>query len=262
LLSKRKLAIGAGPLLRFTKEYLPKWLLEGETDFEKIRECAYEFVSAAASRYGGMVRTWNVISGLNALNHFGFGFEQVLEITRAANRAVKAASERAVRIIEVCNPWGEYYGQSPDTIPPLVYMDMVIQSGINFDAFGLSMRFGADEQGMHVRDMMQISAILDSFAPISRPMYITNVEVPGRDGTAAEVAGSWHGPWDKVKQAEWLDQFYRIVLSKACIDGVMYSNFTDTPDSAVPESGLMTAGLEPKESYMALKRFHDRIFGR
>ena len=261
LLSKRKLAIGAGPLLCFSKEYLPKWLLESHADFEKIRECAYEFVSAAAARYGGMVRTWCVISGLNALNHFGFGFEQVLEITRAANRAVKAASERAVRIIEVSNPWGEYYGQIPDTIPPLVYMDMVIQSGINFDAFGLTMRFGADVSGMHVRDMMQISAILDSFAPISRPIYITNVEVPGRDG-AADTAGSWHGPWDKLKQAEWLDQFYRIALSKACIDGVMYSNFTDTADGIIPDSGLMTAELEPKESYLALKRFHDRIFGR
>ncbi len=261
MLSKRKLAIGAGPLLCFTKEYLPKWLLESSSDFEKIRECAYEFVSAAAARYGGMVRTWCVVSGLNAFNHFGFGFEQVLEITRAANRAVKTASERSLRIIEVSNPWGEYYGQAADTIPPLVYMDMVIQSGINFDAFGLTMRFGAGESGMYIRDMMQISAILDSFAPISRPMYITNVEVPCRDGSA-EVAGFWHGPWDKIKQAEWLDQFYRIALSKACIDGVMYSNFTDVADSVIPESGLMTAGLEPKESYLALKRFRDRIFGR
>ncbi len=69
----------------------------------------------------------------------------------------------------------------------------------------------------------------------------------------ADVAGFWHGPWDKVKQAEWLDQFYRIALSKTCIDGVMYSNFTDVADGAVPESGLMTAGLEPKESYLAIE---------
>jgi hypothetical protein len=92
-------------------------------------------------------------------------------------------------------------------------------------------------------------------------MYITNVEVPGRDG-ASDVVGSRHGPWDKLKQAEWLDQFYRIALSKACIDGVMYSNFTDVADGIVPDSGLMTAELEPKESYLAMKRFHDRIFGR
>ncbi|MFH1370952.1 MAG: beta-galactosidase [Planctomycetota bacterium] len=259
-LSKRKLAVGAGPLLCFAKEYLPKWLLDGEVSFEKIRESAYHFVSAAAARYAGMVRSWCVISGLNALNYFGFGFEQVLEITRTANMAVKAASERAMRIIEVNNPWGEYYATTPDTIPPVVYMDMVIQSGISFDAFGLAMRFGKDESGMHVRDMMQISAVLDSFAPISRPMYITRVEVPGLD--SASNAGVWHGPWNRAMQAEWLDQFYRIALARTFIDGVIYSSFADTKDSPIPGSGLLTSALESKEAYVAMKRFRDRIFGR
>ena len=264
-LSKRKLAIGAGPLLCFSKEYLPKWLLEGEVTFEKIRESAYEFISAAVSRYSSMVRTWVVISGLNAYNHFGFGFEQVLEITRAANMAVKAAAERSLKIIDVASPWGEYYGTRPDTIPPIVYMDMVIQSGINFDAFGLQLKFGRDESGMHIRDMLQVSALLDSFAPISRPMYITHVEIPGRDSSgpgAAEVAGFWHNKWDRAGQAEWLDQLYRIVLSKPFFDGVIYSSFADVKDGPIADSGLLTAALESKESYATLKKYHDRIFGR
>jgi len=67
-----------------------------------------------------------------------------------------------------------------------------------------------------------------------------------------------HGPWGKVKQAEWLDQFYRIALSKACIDGVMYSNFTDVADSVVPESGLMTRDSNPR-SRIDIERFRDRI---
>ena len=78
----------------------------------------------------------------------------------------------------------------------------------------------------------------------------------------AMVAGVWHGGWDQTRQAEWLDQFYRIALGRTIIDGVIYSSFTDTKDVAIADSGLLTAGLEPKESYVALKRFHDRIFGR
>jgi hypothetical protein len=265
MLAKRKLAIGAGPLLAFQREYLPKWLLEGDVSFEKIRECAYEFISAATARYSGMVRMWIVVSGLNAYNHFGFGFEQVLEITRAANMAVKATAERALRIIEVSNPWGEYYATLPDTIPPLVYMDMVVQGGINFDAFGLQIRFGRNESGLHVRDMMQISSLLDSFAPISRPLYITQVEVPGGSAAgpcAAEVAGLWHSRWDATVQAEWLDRFCRISLGRPYIDGAIYSSLTDVKNNPIADSGLLTAELEPKESYVVLKRFRDRIFGR
>lgn len=264
-LSKRKVTIGAGPLLCFSKDYLPKWLLEDSPTFEKIRESAYQFVSAAAARYSGIIKSWYVISGLNALNHFGFGFEQVLEITRAANMAVKASADRALKIIDIADPWGEYYASKPDTIPPLVYMDMIIQSGINFDAFGLQMRFGKDQPGMHVRDLMQLSAVLDQFAPIAKPIYITGVEVPGRNGSgpfAPEVAGIWHGEWDESTQSQWLEQFYKITLSKSFVDAVVYSTLADGDDSALADSGLLTSQVEPKKSYQVLKKLHDAIFAR
>jgi hypothetical protein len=262
VLSKRRVVIGAGPLLCFSKEYLPKWLLRGETGFEKIRETAYQFVLKVVSRYAGSVHRWSVISGLNVFNHFGFNFEQVLEMTRAANMAVKAASSRALKIIEMTNPWGEYYAEVPGSIPPLVYMDMVVQSGINFDAFGLQMRFGKDQSGMHIRDMMQISAILDFFGPIAKPLYVTDVEVPSRNGADlydGNVAGLWHQQWSQAGQSSWLEQFYRIALSKPFVDAVTYSNLADRSDSIVANSGLLSDGLEPKESFHTLKRLQENV---
>ncbi len=265
VLGKRKVALGAGPLLRFSEDFLPKWLLESGGSFEKIRESAYTFVATAAARYAPIIRTWCVISGLNAFNRFGFGFEQILEITRAATMGVKAATERAVKIIEVTNPWGEYYATTADTIPPLVYMDMVVQSGINFDAFGLQMRFGADRAGMHVRDMMQISAILDYLAPIAKSLYVTEVEVPSRNGSgpnSPQLAGIWHKNWDELRQGQWLEQFYRIALSKPFVDSVVYSNLSDTGASVIANSGLLTAKFEPKKSYDMLRKLRHTIYSR
>jgi len=265
VLGKRKLVIGAGPLLRFSKENLPKWLLHSQAEFEKIRETAYQFVSNVVARYSGSIHKWYVVSGLNAFNHFGFSFEQVLEMTRAANMAVKAASNRAMRIIEISNPWGEYYATMPDSIPPLVYMDMVVQSGINFDAFGLVMRFGKNQSGMHIRDMMQISAILDYVGPVARPLYITGVEVPSQNGDglySGKVAGVWHQEWDQSQQAQWIEQFYKIALSKPFVDAVTYSTLADTKGSAIANSGLLSSQLEPKKSFRALKKLHDAIFSR
>jgi len=262
-LASRKVALSAGPLLCFSKEYLPKWLLRNGTGFEKIRETAYQFILNIVERYSGVIRTWHAISGLNARNHFGFGFEQILEMTRAANMAVKQASDRAVKIIEVCNPWGEYYTTTPNSIPPLVYMDMVVQSGVNFDAFALQMRFGKNQSGMHVRDMMQISAILDNFGPITKPVYLTDVEVPGQNGNDLQDgngAGVWHEPWNQAIQAQWIEQFYKIALSKPFVSAVTYSNLMDVEDSVIAHSGLLTAELESKESFRMLKSLHDSIF--
>ena len=265
VLSKKKLTLSAGPLLYFSKESLPKWLIHSGAGFEKIRETVYHFVSEVVTRYSGTIRAWYVISSLNSCNHFGFGFEQILEMTRAANMAVKQASDRALKIIEVSNPWGEYYMTTPNSIPPLVYMDMVVQSGIHFDAFGLQVQFGKNQTGMHIRDMMQISAILDYFGPIAKPLYMTNVEVPSQDGKGlqdGEFAGIWHGRWTESRQGQWIEQFYKIALSKQFVNSVTYSNIIDTTDGTIDHGGLLTDELEPKESFNTLKKLHDRIFTR
>jgi len=265
VLGKKKLVIGAGPLLCFSKEYLPGWLLGDKVGFEKVRETAYQFVLEIVARYSDSIRSWRIISGLNAFNHFGFSFEQVLEMTRAANMAAKAASDRALKIIEISNPWGEYYATTPDTIPPLVYVDMVVQSGINFDTFGLQMRLGKNQAGMHIRDMMQISAILDYFGPVAKPLYITEVEVPSQNSVGLhepEVAGIWHQQWDQSRQSQWIEQFYKIALSKPFVDAVTYSNLTDVEDNNIANSGLLTHQLEPKKSFRTLKKLRDTIFNR
>ncbi len=262
-IGKKRLTIGAGPLLCFSKEYLPKWLLRSGTEFEKIREAAYQFVLNTATRYSGSIHAWRVIRGLNVFNHFGFSFEQVLEMTRAANMAVKQGSDRALKIVEISNLWGEYYATVPNTIPPLVYVDMVIQSGISFDAFGLAMQFGKNQAGMHVRDMMQISAGLDYFSLVAKPLCITEVEVPSEDGSGlydGEVAGVWHEKWDQSRQGQWIEQFYKIALSKPFVDMVGYSNLADTDDSTIANSGLLTAEQEPKASFQAMSKLRSAIF--
>jgi hypothetical protein len=265
VLGKERVALSAGPLLHFSRETIPKWLLRSGWGFEKIREAAYQFVLKVVSRYVSDIHVWSVVSGLNIFNDFGFNFEQVLEMTRAANMAVKAASERALKIVEISNPWGEYYATKPDTIPPLVYMDMVVQSGINFDAFGLAMRFGKNQQGMHIRDMMQISAVLDYFGPIAKPLYITDVEVPSQNGEGlqqADVAGIWHKEWDQSRQGQWIEQFCKIALSKQFVDMVTYSNLCDSKESPIANSGLLTDELEPKKSFHTLNKLHDSIYNR
>jgi hypothetical protein len=264
-LGKKKLALSAGPLLCFSEDSLPKWLLQSNWSFEKIREAAYQFVVEVVTRYNNFVRAWIAVGGLNVFNYFGFKFEQILEMTRAANMAVKQVSDRAIKIIELSNPWGEYYSTVPDSIPPLVYMDIVIQGGINFDAFGLQMRFGKDYPGMHIRDMMQISALLDSFAPIAKPIYLTDVAVPGQNGDGTDdgdVAGIWHEKWNQQLQAQWIEQFYKVALSKSFVSAVTYANLTDAEDSTLAQSGLLGSNLEIKKAFETLKELHDSVFSR
>jgi GH35 family endo-1,4-beta-xylanase len=261
-LANKKVAMCAGPLLRFSRSYLPRWLLAGDRDFEKIREAAYEFVSKLVSRYSNRVHAWRVVSGLNALNYFKFSFGQILEMTRAANLAARAANAKSLKLVEILYPWGEYYATQAETMPPLVYVDMVTQSGISFDAFGLELAFGRDVPGMHVRDMMQISAMLDRFSVLNKPLHITGVAVPDRAGEEPHHGGVWRKQWDQTVQAKWLEQFYKVALSKPFVDTVTYSMLSDRDKGDVAFGGLLTDELEAKKSFHALQHLRKEVCGQ
>ncbi|MHC5138358.1 MAG: endo-1,4-beta-xylanase [Planctomycetota bacterium] len=261
-LAGRRLALCAGPLLKFTSDHIPKWLLDEKCGFEKIREHAYEFISEIVSRYKKFIHVWRVISGMNAMNCFGFNFEQVIEMTRTACLAAKSADAKSRKLVELMYPWGEYYAHDKTTVPPLVYIDMVIQSGISFDAFGLQFHFGRDEPGRHVRDMMQISSRLDCFAASPKPVHITGISIPdshGQNERARHKAGSWRKEWDQDLQANWLEEFYKLSLARSFVNTVTYSSLADHSDSPMDGCGLLTKKLTPKKAFLTVAKFQRTI---
>jgi GH35 family endo-1,4-beta-xylanase len=261
-LAGRRLALCAGPLLNFSPDHIPQWLLDKKPDYEKIREYAYEFISQIVSRYKKFIHVWRTISGMNAMNCFGFNFEQVIEMTRTACLAAKSADAKSRKIVEIVYPWGEYYAHDKTTVPPLVYVDMVIQSGISFDAFGLQFHFGKDEPGKHIRDMMQISSRLDCFAAAPKPVHVTGVSIPdahGEDGRAQQKAGSWRKEWDQDLQATWLEEFYKLSLARPYVNTVTYSCLADHCDSPMQSCGLLTEKLSPKKAFLVVAKFQRSI---
>ncbi len=262
LLANKRLAVCAGPLLRFEEEYLPEWLVKSGWGFEKIREAAYKFVTKMVTRYVRYIHAWQVISGMNAINHFGFGFEQAIEMTRTACTAAKTVDSNSRKIVDIVLPWGEYYARQKDAIPPLIYADMLIQNGIAFDALGVQMKFGRNECGMHVRDMMQVSSKLDSFSVIGKTVHVTEVSIPSHYSTDNARAGVWHSKWDQTVQSQWIEQFYKIVLGKSFVNSITYSHLADSDDNEMPSGGLLNSKLEPKKAFLCIAKLQKLILSR
>ncbi len=257
LLAGRRLALSAGPLLRFAPSGVPGWLQAEPPEFEKIREAAYEFVTRAVTRYAKYIHAWRVICGMHAWNCFGFSFEQIIEMTRTACLAAEAADTKSRKFVEIVAPWGEYYAGDRTTIPPLVYTDMVIQSGISFDAFGLQLSFGRDVPGMHVRDMMQIASRLDCFGPVTKPVHITHVAIPDRaDGPEG---GYWHKPWSEEIQAQWIESVYKAALGRPFINTITYGMLADGSKDEIAGGGLLDEKLNPKKSLLTVAKFQKMI---
>lgn len=266
-LSKQRVPIKGAGLLCFDETHVPDWLFIWEHDFDTIRDLAFEHVRRVLNRYGQQVQVWDVISGIHATNCFAFNFEQLMELTRMAAALTKQMLPRGTAIIEIVAPWGEYYARNQRTIPPLLYADMTVQSGVNFDAFGLRFQFGKPEDGSYMRDLFQVSSLIDSFAKLGKPLHISAVQVPSEvpaDGQKSAArgnaqAGSWRGAWSEDLQAEWLVHFLEIVLSKPFVETVTWHGLTDHQRHGVPNGGLLSSGMAPKAAYNRLQEMRSGI---
>jgi len=260
-LSKHHIAVKIGPLLNFVPESLPDWLFIWENDFEQVREMAYEYITTMVERYGKKVQAWDVISGLHANNCFKFSFEQIVELSRSATMAAKRAASRSLVLIELTEPWGEYYSRNPRTVPPLIYADAVYQSGVQLDGFSVQMNFGCPYESMRTRDLLEVSVMLDRFANIGKPIHLSNVQVPstfregnGAKGQEGREACYWREKWNEEVQARWLESFYRIALSKPFVETVSWHDLADRQGHVQNSGGLVNKDLERKPAFDTLCR--------
>jgi hypothetical protein len=143
---------------------------------------------------------------------------------------------------------------------------MVAQAGINFDAFGLEIEQGVPTPGGFMRDIFQLSCMLDRFSTIGRPVFMTTVTVPDRATPDADdrsegkldpsAAGRWKRPWDPQLQAEWIDTVYKLLLSKPFVESVAWGNLADIHPT-LPGGGLLDDMLKPKPSFTKVQELRD-----
>jgi hypothetical protein len=170
-------------------------------------------------------------------------------------------------MITLAHPFGEYHAHSRAAVPPLLYAEMLAQSGINFEAFSLELEMGVPAPGMFMRDLFQISSLLDKFSTLGRPVFVTAVAIPGRstpdpnDSSEGRLdpslGGRWHRPWDPQLQAEWMEAVYQVALSKPFVEAIAWSNLADMRQN-VPGGGLFDDMLQPKPAFTKLQQLREK----
>ncbi|MFO0973806.1 MAG: endo-1,4-beta-xylanase [Phycisphaerae bacterium] len=266
-LAQHKLHVRGAPLVSLERLALPDWAVPEAADYENFRDLLLGHAMRLVKRFAHRVQSWEVVHGIHAFNTFHMTFEQLMELTRLAALIVKQNAPRSASIVTVVLPWGEYYARDIRTIPPLLYADMCVQSGFHFDAFGLEFQFGVPVEGMLVRDMMQVSALLDRFAAFNKPLHVTAVAVPStvmsNRGPESLLAGGgqWREPWSEGLQARWLRQFYEIAFSKPFVETIAWRDLSDSQGRIIPTGGLLHADLTPKPAFESLLDFRRSILG-
>jgi hypothetical protein len=256
-LKGQKVFINIGPLVRFNESCLPEWILD--QNFENVQEYVYGFISEIVSKYAGKVHQWNLISSMNSNNCLNFGFEQCIEITRTACVSAKATDTKSLKMVEVDCPWSCYHIENPFTISAVMYADLLVSNAIIFDSMGLNMSFGLNNPDSFMRDLMQVSSMIDRICTTSRSVHISGISSPSCDKDSY-TGGYWRQKWSQSSQADWLEAIYRIFLGKSQIGTVTYSKLADVAGSEDCD-GLYTEKLEPKAAARTIRKFSKFILG-
>lgn len=268
--AQSRTAVLAGPLISFGGENLPDWLYIWEHDYDTIRDMAYEHIERVVGRYRNAVVAWNVVAGLHVNSHFSFNFEQLMDLTRTGLMLVKKLQPQARAIVEIHQPFGEYYSYNQRSIPPMMYADLVVQSGVPFDGFSIKLPMGQARPGQYTRDLMQLSNILDEYGGFGKPIYLT-LAAPSEPVTQMMIAdtesdqpvddhaGFWRRPWSPVVQGHWLEATFQIAASKPYVEGVAWQQLLDNADIELPLSGLIGEELRPKPAYRRWTAFRRNL---
>jgi hypothetical protein len=271
-----KLPVVAGPLIDFRPRAVPEWLFIWENDYETLRDLVFEHVQAIVTRYRRTVTRWTVASGLHVNTNFKISFEQIMDLTRVCVLLVRKLHPTARVQVEIVQPWGEYHATNRRSIPPFLYADAIVQAGLNVDAIALRLQMGHAEPGMATRDLMALSALLDKFALLERPIAISALGAPshpieptpyrpraGAGGEDAYEPGYWRAPWSETVQSDWLTQVLAIACSKPYVHSVCWQELSDSPGDAqspeMPFGGLLNASGAPKPAYHKFTQFRQAV---
>lgn len=253
----RKPVIG-GPVLDFSSRAAPEWLHVWEHDYDTMRQFAYEHVKRVVTRYRRTISRWTAISSVNVNEGFSLTMDQMIDLTRIAVLATRKLHPQARVVVEIAEPWGESGTDNHRTLAPPLYARLVTEGGLGVDAIGLRIQIGDDKPGRSARDLMQLSALLDSYAQLDRPLHVTAVGCPSEPpvGNAAMDPGYWRTAWSLEQQATWVSDVFSIIASKPNVRSICWQSLYDMPSNPeMPAGGLVTSDLRAKPALKRIAEF-------
>jgi hypothetical protein len=265
-----KLPLVGGPVVDLRPRSAPDWLFIWENDYDTLRDLVFEHIQAVVTRYRKTISRWTVASGLHVNTNFKISFEQILDLTRLSVMLIKKLHPTARVQLELQQPWGEYLVQNKRSIPPYVYAEAVLTTQLPIDAIALRLQMGHAEPGLATRDMLSLSALLDKYAALEKPIFVTAVGAPsqpiapkpyvprvGAEATVPYEPGYWRSPWSEQQQALWMTHAISIMASKPYVQGICWHELYDTPGDPttapeMPFGGLVDKDSKPKASLQRL----------
>ncbi|MEX2285806.1 MAG: endo-1,4-beta-xylanase [Planctomycetaceae bacterium] len=240
-----KLLMYGGPLLDLAPEGLPAWVWQWERDFLNLQSFVCDFVETAISRYLGKIRNWEISARVNTGGALTIGEQDRLALVARTLEAARQVNDEIQLMIRVDQPWGGYQARGQHHLSPIQFVDALWRAGVGLSGVNLEIAVGYRPRGSGSRGLLAFSRLIDRWSVLGVPLFVT-LAFPSESGpdsksrTDLEVDNQcWQKPSSEEAQAEWIDSYLPILMSKEAIVGIYWAHFSDRDPHDFPHAGLI-----------------------
>lgn len=251
-------AVG-GALLDLGPNGVPGWVRPLLADPAKLKERLYAFVHETVVRYGPVCSIWNIASSVHMNETAQLSLNTMVEATRVAAVAARAARKTAKLLVEIGDPFNDTVTANAGAVTALHYLKAIISDGISFDLLGIPMLVGQESRGRGARDVMQLAAMLDRFTGRKEvpPVIVTALGAPSKDD--GPTAGWWRQHWSLQSQGGFAAMAFQASMANPGVAAVVWDRLRDGAGTGAGGGGLFNEDGSPKPAAERLLTVRRRL---
>ena len=244
-----------GPLLQLGGQGVPDWLYLWEGDFDNVLAFVSDYVETVVTRFRGKMDLWLCASGMNLGEVLGLSEEALLKLVVRAVEIAKRIDPETPAVIRFSQPWAEYMQHLDLDLAPLHFADALVRTGLELGGLELEICAGYDGPGTSVRDVLDVSRLIDLWSLLSVPLYVSltypsdNQTDPKAQGEAKPLPAT---KWTVERQQHWVESVVPVLLSKPAVQGIVWSQLSDAVPHDYPWGGLYDEQGNVKPSLASL----------
>jgi len=226
--TRQKLAVQAGPLIDLRSGALPDWIWLWSGDFDAI---------------------------------LGMAEEDQIRLTARLLQVARQADPSAQFVVGLDRPWAEWMASSSFQLGPLHLADYLVRAELGMAGVALEIAPGFSAPGSHLRDLMDFSRLLDLYALLNYPLYLT-IAMPSAASADPQAdphvhveRDQWPGVPTEASQAAIAARWIALAVAKPFVRSVSWRQLSDAAPHLYPHAGLFRADQTPKPLLNWLKGF-------
>ena len=243
--TRKKLAIQAGPLIDLRPGALPDWIWLWSGDFDAIVGMAVDMVRHVVTRFRGKIPLWHLIHRPGSTDVLGMSEEDQIRLTARLLQVARQADPAAQFLVGLDRPWAEWMASSTFQLGPLHLADYLARAELGMAGIALEIAPGYSSPGSHLRDLLDFSKMLDLYALLNYPLYLTFAmpssiaDDPQADPQVKVEADQWPGPLTDAGQAAIASRWISLAVAKPFVRSVTWKQLDDSKPHLYPHGGLV-----------------------